>query len=205
MTQTLFVGPNSLLVEGVSDMLFLQGMSYLLEENGRTGLSKKWVVTPVGGSDKVSTFVALMGFQKDLNIAVLVDYHKENRQAVENLYKKKLLKKKQVLTYADFTGTTEADVEDMFDGDFYLSLVNGAFKGALRTPVAKDKLNANIPRIGRRLSEHFEVNPLKGGRLFRHLPPAKYFLDNVGRIEPNNDTLDRFETAFTDLNRLLER
>ena len=53
ITQSLFVGPNSLVVEGVADLLFLQGMSFLLEEQGREGLSKDWTVTPVGGSDKV--------------------------------------------------------------------------------------------------------------------------------------------------------
>ena len=51
--QTLFVGPNSLVVEGVSDLLFLQGMSSLLEADGRIGLNKEWTITPVGGSNKV--------------------------------------------------------------------------------------------------------------------------------------------------------
>ena len=67
ISQTLFIGPNSLVVEGVSDLLFLQGMSSLLEEHGRTGMSKEWTVTPVGGSDKVPTFVALLGAQNKLN------------------------------------------------------------------------------------------------------------------------------------------
>lgn len=203
ITQTLFVGPNCLVVEGVSDMLFLQGMSYLLEEEGRAGLSEEWVITPVGGSDKVPTFVALLGAQRDLNVAVLVDFHKTSRQMVENLYKKKLLEKKHVRTYADFTGTTEADVEDMFDVDFYLLLVNGAFKGVLHTPVTKAALNASMPRITRMLSDHFEAKPLKGGRIFRHLPPAKYFVKEVGVIRPADDTLDRFEAAFIELNSLL--
>ena len=64
LSQTLFVGPNSLVVEGVSDLLFLQGMSSLLEAKGRIGVSKEWAITPVGGSDKVPTFVALLGAPK---------------------------------------------------------------------------------------------------------------------------------------------
>jgi hypothetical protein len=47
------------------------------------------VITPVGGSDKVSTFVALLGAQSNLNIAVLIDYQKKDRQSIENLCKKK--------------------------------------------------------------------------------------------------------------------
>ena len=204
ISQTLFVGPNSLVVEGVSDLLFLQGVSSLLEEQGRTGLSKEWTVTPVGGSDKVPTFVALLGAQKKLNVAVLVDYQKRDKQTIENLYKKRLLQKKKVLTYADFTKTTEADVEDMFDEDFYLALVNSSFKDALAKPVAKGDLNGKLPRITRRLEEYFEANPLKGGASFNHFRPARHFLDELGKVAPSDDTLARFEEAFVELNKLVK-
>ena len=203
--QTLFVGPNSLVVEGVSDLLFLQGMSSLLEADGRIGLNKEWTITPVGGSDKVPTFVALLGAQSDLNVAVLVDYQKKDRQTIENLYKKKLLVKKQVLTYADFTKTNEADVEDMFDEEFYLGLVNGTLKDALANPVTIGDLNRNLPRITKKLEEYFKVNPLKNGESFNHFRPAKYFLDTVGTGAPSGDTLDRFEKAFHALNKLVRR
>ena len=51
--QTLFVGPNCLVVEGVSDLLYIQVISAILQEKERVGLSSKWTITPVGGSDKV--------------------------------------------------------------------------------------------------------------------------------------------------------
>ena len=204
ISQSLFVGPNSLVVEGVSDLLFLQAMSSLLEEQGREGLSKDWTVTPVGGSDKVPTFVALLGAQRQLNIAVLVDYQKKDQQMIDNLHKKHLLRKNQVLTYADFTRTKEADIEDMFDEDFYLALVNGAFTDALPKPVTKGDLNQNIPRIAKRLQEYFEANPLAGGRSFDHFRPARYFLDRIGRDAPSSATLNRFGEAFVALNKLVK-
>ena len=61
--QTLFIGPNSLVVEGASDLLYIQIVSALLQERGKVGLSAEWTITPVGGSDKVPTFVALIGAQ----------------------------------------------------------------------------------------------------------------------------------------------
>lgn len=203
ISQTLFVGPNSLVVEGVSDLLFLQGMSSLLEADGRTGLSNGWTITPVGGSDKVPTFVALLGAQSDLNVAVLVDYQKKDRQTIENLYKKRLLSKKQVLTYTDFTKTSEADIEDMFDEDFYLGLVNGAYKDALAKPVTAEDLNPNLPRITKKLEEYFKSNPLKRNESFNHFRPAKYFLDMVNPDALSSDALDRFEEAFVALNTLV--
>ena len=119
--QTLFIGPDPLVVEGPADMLYLRAVSAQLEREGRVGLSEKWVITPVGGSGKVPTFVALLAPQKGMNVATLLDIQNSDRGLIEDLYKKKLLNKKQVATYADFVGQKEADVEDMFDRGFYVS------------------------------------------------------------------------------------
>ncbi len=199
--QTLFIGPNNLVVEGVSDLLYIQIISALLQEMGRVGLSADWTITPVGGADKVATFVALIGAQSNLNIAVLVDYQKKDRQSIENLYKRKLLKKRQVLTYADYVGSSEADVEDMFDPDFYLKLVNGAFGSS----VSLTDLTSRHPRILRRLKEHLESNSLPNGASFNHYGPARYFSGNIGILSDDltDQVLDRFERAFKTLNRLL--
>ena len=106
--QTLFIGPNCLIVEGVSDLLYIQMMSGVLQKKGKAGLSDKWTITPVGGASKISTFVALIGAQMGLNVAVLIDFHEKDQQSVTNLYKKKLLKKHHVLTYADYANQSEA-------------------------------------------------------------------------------------------------
>lgn len=199
--QTLFIGPNSLVVEGVSDLLYIQTISALLEQKGGAGLSKKWTITPVGGADKVPTFVALLGAQKNLNIAVLIDYQKKDRQSIENLYKRKLLEKNKVFTYADFVAGNEADVEDMFDPEFYLSLVNGVFGTILTT----SDLPESHPRILRRLEQHFEKNPLPEGQTFNHYRPARYFSEKLGSFESKltESQLDRFREAFSALNKLL--
>ena len=129
--QSLFIGPNCLVVEGVSDLLYIQTLSAVLQRRGQRGLSAEWTITPVGGADKVTTFVALIGAQSNLNVAVLIDFQKKGQQSIESLYKSKLLKKQQVMTFADFTGGSEADIEDMFAPEFYLKLVNGEFGAAL--------------------------------------------------------------------------
>ena len=102
IAQTLFVGPNSLIVEGVSDLLYLQVMTGVLQAAGREGLCAGWTITPVGGSDKVPIFVALLGSQTRMNIATLIDFQEKDRQAIDNMWRRKLVQKKQVLTYADF-------------------------------------------------------------------------------------------------------
>lgn len=124
IAQTLFVGPNCLVVEGVSDLLYLQVMSAVLRAAGREGLSADWTITPVGGADKVPTFVALLGSQRQMNIATLIDFQKKDRQTIENMWRRRLISKKRVITYAEFVDAKEADVEDVLGTTFYLKLVS---------------------------------------------------------------------------------
>ncbi len=201
--QTLFIGPNCLIVEGVSDLLYIQTISGILQSKGRVGLDIRWTITPVGGSDKVPTFVALVGAQKNLNVATLIDFQKSNTQTIENLYKRKLLNKSHVLTFVDFTNKTESDIEDMFDEDFYLNLVNGEFAASLAAGVTTGKLTSRAPRILVRLEEYFAASPLSGGVQFNHYRPARFFAERVSSLSIPRETVDRFEAAFKALNALL--
>jgi len=70
VTQTLFVGEHSLLVEGPSDYLYLRWFSELLRQTDRTSLDSRWTITPCGGLDKIASFVALFGAQ-DLDLVAL--------------------------------------------------------------------------------------------------------------------------------------
>lgn len=199
--QTLFIGPSCLVVEGVSDLLYIQTMSAFLQRLGRPGLNSDWTITPVGGAGNVPTFVALIGARTRLNIAVLMDFHQKDRQTIENLYKSKLLRKKQVMTFADFTCGSEADIEDMFDSEFYVDLVKGEFETSLQL----SELSASHPRILYRLEKHLEKYPLPKKMQFNHYRPARYFSENVSSLgaKLSQETLDRFQRAFDALNKLL--
>jgi len=203
--QTLFIGPNNLVVEGTSDLLYLQTISGMLQEQGRETLSPKWTITPVGGSEKVPTFVALLGAQKGLKVATLIDIQKKDQQTIENLYKRKLLKKKNVLTFADFTDTGEADIEDMFGHSFYLSLVNSEYSTDLVSPIVEANLQNKAPRILVRLEDYLNKNPFKNSTQFSHFRPARYFAENTAHLKATipSSALDRFESAFRALNALL--
>ena len=202
--QTLFVGPNSLIVEGATDLLFLKAVSSEIEREGRTGLSDKWVITPVGGCGKVPTFVALLGAQKGMNLATLLDIQKKDRPQIEDLYKKKLLKKKNVLTYADFLNQDAADVEDLFDRDFYVDLVNREFAGQMASAIDPTKLNTSVPRTLKVVEAYLEANPMKSGT-FNHYRPARYLSEQIGNLWSgmSDKAKGRFEALFKALNKLL--
>ena len=182
------------------------GMLWSPESNGyptkgKAGLSADWTITQAGGSGKISAFVALIGAQKDLKVAVLIDYQKNDRQSIEHLYKMKLLEKKGIFTYAQFTEADVADVEDMFDPKFYLKLVNREFGSS----VVLDDLPKEHPRILCRIKHYLENNPLPKDASFNHYRPARYFSDNIDSLadELSEQELDRFQQAFTALNNLL--
>lgn len=203
LAQTLFIGPNSLIVEGVSDLIYLPTIGGALSASGRESLSPDWTITPVGGSDKIPTFVALLGSQKKLKVATLIDYQKKDHQTIENLYKKKLLARKNVHTFAQYTGKTEADIEDMFDPQFYLDLVNEEYKNDLPKKIELKDLGKH-PRILVNVEEWLRANPLKSGG-FNHYRPARYLAENMGSFGPKLDkpTLDRFEACYKALNALI--
>jgi hypothetical protein len=159
----------------------------------------------VGGSDKIATFAALLGAQKDINVATLIDLQNKDRQGIENLYKKRLLAKKKVLTFADFAGKKEADIEDMFDVDEYLYLVNQEFAAALASPVTKSVLKLKSDRILVSLAEFFKNSPLEGNVHFNHYRPARLFAERATSSTKrlSEATLERFEKAFVALNGLL--
>ena len=187
----------------MSDLLYIQTISGLLEEAGRTGLREEWIITPVGGAEKVPTFAALIGVQPGMNVATLIDIQKKDHQNIENLYKRKLLKKTHVLTFGDFTGKPDADIEDMFEVDFYLKLVNAEYGSAMVKPLDAPSLKPGT-RIVVRVEEAIQLNPASGVK-FNHYRPARYFAEHISKLKKglNDDTINRFEAAFKAVNALL--
>lgn len=49
LTQSFFVGENTLLVEGPGDSLYIQALSDALRQMKRGGLDERWTLCPAGG------------------------------------------------------------------------------------------------------------------------------------------------------------
>jgi hypothetical protein len=133
-----------------------------------------------------------------------MDLQSADPLAVESLFKKKLLAKNRVLTFADFTWGKEADIEDMFDVDFYLRLVNEDYRLHETSPLHPLGLPPG-GRILRRLENQFAQHPLPMNQSFRRERPARYFSENLAQLAPalSPATFARFETMFEQLNKML--
>lgn len=203
MTQTLFIGEHTLLLEGSSDMIYLDVLTDLLEAQGKTGLDPQWVKTPIGGSGKLSTFVTLLGANK-LNVAVLVDSSTKDVGAVKRLRDNGQLAANGLIEIAEFTAANDADIEDLFDRDLYLELVNRAYGNELPAPITMADLNPNDPRIVRQVEAYFRDRGIAGGR-FSHLRPASMLLREQANLSPqiSTQTLTAAEQLFAKINSLI--
>jgi len=203
MTQTLFIGEHTLLLEGPSDMIYLDVLSELAESKGLPGLDPRWVKTPIGGSGKLSTFVTLLGVDK-LHVAVLIDSSSKDTGAVRRLRANGQLARSGLVEISEFTATADADVEDLFERDFYLELVNHAYARELATPLTSADLNQHDPRVVRAVEAYFRDHNVAGGK-FAHYRPAAVLLREQATLLPQigQDTIDRAGRLFARLNGLL--
>jgi hypothetical protein len=206
ISQSLWVGPNVLLVEGPSDILYLQVASDLLKKRNRVGLDTRWTLCPAGSIDKVGAFLSLF-IGNRLNVAVLVDYAIGQKAKVEHLKKVEILQRGKVLTTIEFAHQAEADIEDFWGQDLYLAIVNQAFglkEKSKITGVNLAEVKESSVRIVKRVEAHFRGNAAMPE--FDHFTPSAWLLRNCSSIEQEKSlpsALDKFEAFFKKVNVLL--
>lgn len=208
ITQTLFVGKHTLLVEGPSDILYLKSLSAALTRRNRIGLDPRWTLCPSGGIGNIRPFVSLFK-GNDLNIAVLTDFAKGDKNKLENLRASNILKAGAVLTVVDFTGKPESDIEDLFEPQLFVNLVNKAYclKGANALTVEKlDKADEYTVRLVKKAEAYFRLLP-DDVPTFDHYRPAEWLIENPtfldGDSEAVTNTLDRVAAVAAAVNPLL--
>lgn len=203
LAQSLFVGPNNLVVEGVTDFWILSAVSSRLSEQGKFGLDERLTVTPAGGAQKVHYMVALLTSEQ-LKVLVLLDEEKDAKATRDDLVKGKLIRSDSVVFVSEAfeTAPAEADIEDLLDPAVYDRLVREAYAKELKGK--KLELNANIPRIARRFEAAFNALSIP----FHKTRPSRLFLQKMA-TDPSSvlpaDSEARFERLCKAINASLER
>jgi energy-coupling factor transporter ATP-binding protein EcfA2 len=203
LAQTLFTGQHCLLVEGPSDLLYLQFLSQACRDADLCALDSRWVVTPVGGADKVAAFASLHG-SAVLNVAALIDAGPRDQQRIKALQDSGQLQTKSLIQISDFAGGKEADIEDLFDPAFYCAIVSGAYAKDLPGTLKPADLKSRHPRITVRIDHYFKNNEIAGGVHSRY-QSASYFLREQHAIVPilSTATLKRATKMFEQINGCL--
>lgn len=200
IAQNLFISKSNLLVEGVTDVMYLQTVSSVLKRKGRTTLRDSITIVPVGGAGKLASFVSLLHGQK-LNFACLLDSfaHQGLQKKVENLVDERLIAKSNIRFFHEFIDNDDstADIEDMFEKAEYLTLFNAQFSEY--DDIAEPDLDTEESRIVKQIEEVIDGK-------FDHYWPA-YELSTRAADESflSDATLTRFENLFKKINGLIKR
>lgn len=199
IAQNLFINENNLVVEGISDLVYLNYMSLILKENGKQGLNDDIVIVPVGGADKVSAFISLMRGNK-LNMVCLLDTFTEQKSKanIENLIKNNVIKQRNLRFYNEFVDNLDiANIEDIFSVKDYLNLFNEEFK---------EYNDINECDIDKSKTILDSINKTINKERFNHYKPAKLLVSKG--LEMNSfeqETIDRFEQIFIEINNIFKK
>jgi energy-coupling factor transporter ATP-binding protein EcfA2 len=183
------LGPDTLLVPGPADLVYLEIMSAYLREAGRGGLDPRWVVVPAGGLHVIPALAAMLG--APLRAAVLLSRGAGHPDITE-LIAGDLLLPERLVALTEITGAAEAGIEDLFGEGFYLELL--AWSG-LRAPRAGE-----LPSGGALVER---IQCALGHPVDRY-QPARFLLVNQERLLPaiGRVTINRFAQLFEILNKL---
>ena len=198
LAQNLFISKNNLLVEGVSDLIYLNVISSLLQNMGRIGLSDEITIIPTGGLDKVVSFISLLRGSK-LNIACALDRFtdQKSKERLDSLIKQKIVSEKNILFFSNFS-SNGYDLEDMFEKKEYLKLFNKAFKNRYEIKLSDIKDN-NKPILP-------QINAFLNIKRFNHFTVADSLLRMPEKSKLlSSTTLDRFEELFNTINPLFNK
>lgn len=208
ITQSLFIGRNTLLVEGPGDVLYLHALSSALKRRKRTSLDPRWTLCPAGGIDKIQSFVSLFSGAK-LHIAALTDFAKGDKKKLESLRQSNLLGSGRLMTFAEILGVEEADVEDIFTRELYLEIVNAALglsKANLLTIEKLDTSAAGTTRLVKQTENACKLLPPNVPE-FDHYTPADWLIRNPQVLDGNDarvsDTLAGAEKVLIAINSKL--
>ena len=174
ISQSLFVGKNTLLVEGPSDILYIQALSEALHSQRRTELDPRWTLCPAGGIDKIQPFLALFS-GNDLHVAVLSDQATGDKRKVENMKRSEVLRAGHFHTVADFLGRQDADIEDIFYPDVFVTILNGCYELKDANKLTVEKLKAahtSTERLVKQAEAAFRTMP-EPIPMFDHFSPRR--------------------------------
>lgn len=199
IAQNLFISTKNLLVEGVSELVYLQYFSTLCQLNGEEGLNDNITIVPVGGSDKIATFISLLRGQK-LDTAVLLDDFRDqgSKARIDSLSQQNIIKSKNILFISnvlDREGTF--DIEDLFDQIDYKNLIELTYKDKSFESFTFDPNQTVMKQVERHLKS-------KGVQNFNHYIPAKKLL-SITDFQVSKTTMTNFSKLFSMINKLFTK
>ncbi len=188
VSDTLLLGCLPVLVEGVSDQIYLNLIKRYLIGKGKLKYSKEFVFIPTGGVRGMGPVSKLVSSRENELPFVLVDSDKAGKE-----YKKQLTKeryrdaKEKVLEVADFLGNQDFEIEDLIPSDAMVRTIDRMFRA---NQFFEDVFDAKKPIIDQ-IEEWAKNNSIE--------------LQDGWKVDLSRNIQNRFEKLFENVdNDLLE-
>ena len=118
VSQDIFIGPDNLVVEGISDYNYLRILSDILERRERRHLDQRWRIGIAGGNSMIPAYLTLIG--QSLDVTVLIDGKPPGTERVRKAIQAGLLEEQRLITVEENGDESAKDIEDLFSVDEYM-------------------------------------------------------------------------------------
>ena len=190
VSQDIFIGPDNLVVEGISDYNYLRILSDILERGGRRPLDQRWRIGIAGGNSMIPAYLTLIG--QSLDVTVLIDGKPPGTERVRKAIHAGLLDGQRLVTVEENDDESAKDIEDLFTADEYMEMYAQA-----------TGKNSDVPPGTGRIVKRLENRDGK----YNHNTVACWLLGKPEwqETEMGATTLARFENLIERINGTLQR
>lgn len=208
----LFGSKRNLIVEGYSDFLILEAMSYFCRKINKNNLQPEISIISVGSADKILYFALLLA-KENLTHAILLDNDKKGRKVKKELVKEYGIKEEIIVKLDDIEpeemGRIDLEIEDLIDSSFYNRAINEAYSQILQgkniEKIALEDLDSSITKQTKKYEKFFRKKKLGG---FDKILVAKQIYNIVlskdrKEEEIGSRTVENFENLFNIINEKL--
>jgi predicted ATP-dependent endonuclease of OLD family len=195
IAQNLFNNKKNLLVEDPTDLILLSLMSGALKAQNRTGLKEGITILPIGGLEKLATFLLLLKSARNNVVCLMPTGNNiKNKTKHDNEVFDQFTNGKSLRFYDQFVSVSQASIEDLFEPNEYALAIMSTYGAKVAEsfkPVSEEGVLLNLPQmLGRDGFDRL--------RVARELALLPNLNQNI-----SEKTFNRFEKLFREINKLL--
>jgi len=206
MMRSMVAGHKTLLVDSITEALYLNWFSTRLNEKGRGGLDPSWKIVPCGGVEKIGAFLGLFGVTHG-DVVMLMDAA-GGKDRLKLSRESELIQGSGVITMDKYIHSEEGGIEDLIGRPTYFGLVNLCYKlpRKKRLPVTTQgetvSADSQTKNLVRQVEEYFASASRNSGSFDRY-KPVEFLVEHTNKclrkLPDLSGALDRFERLFSDI------
>lgn len=162
VSDTMLQGCQPIVVEGISDQLYLSAIKTHLSASGKIAPSRELLFIPTAGTKAIKTVASILGGAAEELPVVLCDGDSSGVELVKNLKAEMYLNAPdKLLLVTDCVKIAKAEIEDLFPKAFMSPIIDRYLRGPDEHPfTATEQAGALVPQIKSYAEAHgIELKP----------------------------------------------